>query len=141
MPANAHLVIATGPLVALLDRSERNHVACVEIVRNWRGKIVTTEAVLTEALYLLSSTWHAQQNCLELFTREAILLIPPTPETLRRIATLMKKYQDVPMDYADATLVVLCEELDTNAIFTLDRRGFSVYRMNQRKPFVVLPFA
>jgi hypothetical protein len=64
MPAN--LVIDTGPLVALLDRSERNHARCVEIVREWRGRLVTSEAVLTEALYLLNSSWQAQQNCLEL---------------------------------------------------------------------------
>jgi uncharacterized protein len=137
MPNN--LVIDTGPLVALLDRSERNHVACVEVVSKWRGKLITTEAVLTEALYLLNATWQAQQNCLEMFTREAILLLPTTSQTLRRVATLMKKYEDVPMDYADATLVVLCEELNSNAVFTLDRRGFSAYRMNGRKTFEVIP--
>jgi uncharacterized protein len=137
MPKN--LVIDTGPLVALLDRSERNHAACVEVVRKWRGKLITTEAVLTETLYLLNATWQAQQNCLGMFTREAILLLPTTPQSLRRVATLMKKYEDVPMDYADATLVVLCEELNSNAVFTLDRRGFSAYRMNGRKTFEVIP--
>jgi hypothetical protein len=65
--------------------------------------------------------------------------MPSTPATLSRISTLMKKYRDVPMDYADATLVVLCEDLDTELIFTLDRRGFGVYRMNARTPFKILP--
>lgn len=137
MPNN--LVIDTGPLVALLDRSERNHVACVEVVSQWRGKLITTEAVLTEALYLLNTTRQAQQNCLAMFTREAILLLPTTPQSLRRVATLMKKYEDVPMDYADATLVVLCEELNSNAVFTLNRRGFAAYRMNSRKTFEIMP--
>ena len=137
MPNN--LVIDTGPLIALLDRSERNHAGCVEVLRKWRGKIITTEAVLTEALYLLNATSQAQQNCLELFTREAILLLPSSPQSLRRVATLMKKYQDVPMDYADATLVALCEELNSNTVFTLDRRGFVVYRVNGRKTFEILP--
>ena len=137
MPNN--LVIDTGPLIALLDRSERNHAGCVEVLRKWRGKIITTEAVLTEALYLLNATSQAQQNFLELFTREAILLLPSSPQSLRRVATLMKKYQDVPMDYADATLVALCEELNSNTVFTLDRRGFVVYRVNGRKTFEILP--
>ena len=137
MPNN--LVIDTGPLVALLDRSERNHAGCVEVLRKWRGKIITTEAVLTEALYLLNATSQAQQNFLELFTREAILLLPSSPQSLRRVATLMKKYQDVPMDYADATLVAVCEELNSNTVFTLDRRGFVVYRVNGRKTFEILP--
>jgi len=51
----------------------------------------------------------------------------------------MERYRNVPMDFADATLVALAEELETDRIFTLDRRGFSVYRMNQRKPFRIIP--
>ena len=51
----------------------------------------------------------------------------------------MEKYQDVPMDYADATLVALGEELQTEWVFTLDRRGFSSYRLHRRKPFHLLP--
>ena len=135
----ANLVVDTGPLIALLDRSERNHERCVEVVREWRGQLVTTEAVLTEAMYLLNATWQAQQNCLELFTRATIVLLPSTPATLSRVMTLMKKYRDVPMDYADATLVALSEDLDTDLIFTLDLRGFRTYRKNVRTPFNILP--
>ncbi len=51
----------------------------------------------------------------------------------------MEKYQDVPMDFADATLVALGEELGTNRVFTLDRRGFSVYRLHGRRAFQILP--
>lgn len=135
----ANLIIDTGPLVALLDRSERNHARCVDAVLDWRGQLVTTEAVLTEALYLLGDTWQGQQNCLELFMREAIILMPTTPATLKRVSTLMKKYRDVPMDYADATLVTLSEDLNTDLVFTLDVRGFRTYRKNTRTPFRILP--
>lgn len=55
------------------------------------------------------------------------------------ISVLMEKYRNVPMDYADATLVALGEELGTDRVFTLDHRGFSAYRLNQRKPFRLLP--
>jgi predicted nucleic acid-binding protein len=51
----------------------------------------------------------------------------------------MEKYRNVPMDYADATLVALGEELGSDRVFTLDRRGFSAYRLNQRKPFQLVP--
>lgn len=134
-----NLIIDTGPLVALLDRSERNHARCVDAVREWRGQLVTTEAVLTESLYLLSDSWQGQQNCLELFMREAIILMPTTPATLKRVSTLMKKYRDVPMDYADATLVALSEDLNTDLILTLDLRGFRTFRKNARTPFRILP--
>jgi hypothetical protein len=51
----------------------------------------------------------------------------------------VKQYADLPMDYADATLVVLAEELETNLVFTTDRRDFSVYRIKGRRRFDVLP--
>jgi hypothetical protein len=135
----ANLIVDTGPLVALLDRSERNHERCVEVVRGWRGQLVTTEAALTEALHLLHSVWQAQHNCLQMFTREAIVLVPSTPDTLKRVATLMEKYRDIPMDYADATLVALSEDLDTDLIFTLDLRGFRTYRKNARTAMKIVP--
>lgn len=58
---------------------------------------------------------------------------------LKRVAALMEKYRDVPMDFADATLVVLGEEAGTNWVFTLDRRGFSTYRLRGRGAFRILP--
>jgi predicted nucleic acid-binding protein len=51
----------------------------------------------------------------------------------------MRKYGDVPMDYADATLVQLAEELGSNVVFTLDRRGFRTYRSRGKTPFVLIP--
>jgi hypothetical protein len=51
----------------------------------------------------------------------------------------MRKYDDLPMDYADATLVALAEELDTGFVLTTDKRDFSVYRRNGRKRFQICP--
>ena len=135
----AELLLDTGAFVALLDRSERQHSACVAVLEEWRGPIVTTEAVLTETLYLVGASWQAQQTCLEFFFRGAFVLIPPSLKSLQRVATLMEKYNDIPMDYADATLVVLGEELQTDQVFTLDHRGFTVYRLRGRKAFQIFP--
>ena len=133
------LLLDTGAFVALVDRSEARHTDCVAALENWSGPIVTTEAVLTETLYLVGPLWDAQRVCLEFFARGAFLLVPSSRESLRRVAALMEKYQDVPMDFADATLVALAEELDTAQVFTLDRRGFSTYRLKGRKPFAMIP--
>ena len=135
----AELLLDTGAFVALIDRSERQHGACVAVLQEWHGPIVTTEAVLTETLYLVGSSWQAQQTCLEFFFRGAFVLIPPSLKSLQRVATLMEKYNDIPMDYADATLVVLGEEIQTDQVFTLDHRGFAVYRLRGRKPFQIFP--
>lgn len=133
------LLLDTGAFVALVDRSEKRHANCVAVLDQWRGTIVTTEAVLTETLYLVGPRWQAQKVCLEFLHRGALVLVPASQTSLNRVAVLMEKYRNVPMDYADATLVALGEELGTDLVFTLDRRGFSAYRLNQRKPFQLLP--
>jgi predicted nucleic acid-binding protein len=51
----------------------------------------------------------------------------------------MEKHRNVPMGFADATLVSLGEELDLNTVFTLDRSGFNVYRLHGRRPFGIIP--
>lgn len=133
------LLLDTGAFVALVDRSERRHADCVAVLEGWSGAIVTTEAVLTETLYLVGPQWEAQNVCLQFVLRGAFLLVPSSRESLERVAVLMKKYRDVPMDYADATLVALGEELGTDRVFTLDRRGFSAYRLGQRRGFQLVP--
>ena len=133
------LLLDTGAFVALIDRSEKRHVDCVTVLDGWHGAIVTTEAVLTETLYLVGPRWQAQKVCLEFLHRGAFVLVPASPDSLKRTSVLMEKYASVPMDYADATIVALGEALGTNQVFTLDRRGFSTYRLNQRKPFQIFP--
>src|SRR5204862_1675196 len=135
----AELIIDTGAFVALIDRSERQHHACVEVLEKWTGPIVTTEAVLTETLYLVGLKWRAQEVCLEFILRGAFLLVPLSPASIKRITDLTRKYQDVPMDFADATLVALAEELRTKQVFTLDRRGFSVFRLRGKQAFEIFP--
>lgn len=132
-------LLDTGAFVALVDRSETAHDDCVAALERWTGAVVTTEAVLTETLYLVGPQWKAQKVPLEFILRGAFQLVPSSHASLRRVAALMERYRNVPMDFADATLVVLGEELETDWVFTLDRRGFSTYRMNRRKPFRVIP--
>jgi predicted nucleic acid-binding protein len=133
------LIIDTGAIVALLDRSESRHEDCVRVLRAHVGPVLSTEPILTEALHLLSFDLRAQADCLEIFLRGAVVLVPADLGTLRRAARLMAKYRDVPMDYADASLVVLAEDLEADRVFTLDRRGFSVYRWKGKRPFRILP--
>jgi predicted nucleic acid-binding protein len=133
------LLLDTGAFVALVDRSEKRHPDCVAVLEAWSGTLVTTEAVLTETLYLVGPSWEAQRVCFEFFRRGAVQLVPSSPASLVRVGELMKKYQDLPMDFADGTLVALGEELEADQVFTLDRRGFGVYRLHGKKPFQILP--
>ncbi len=133
------LLLDTGAFVALVDRDEERHEDCVAALEQWTGLVVTTEAVLTATLYLVGPDWRAQKNCLAFILRDAFQLFPSSAKSLQRVAVLMEKYRNVPMDFADATLVVLGEDLETDKIFTLDRRGFSTYRMNRNRAFQIVP--
>jgi predicted nucleic acid-binding protein len=133
------LLLDTGAFVALIDRSEKRHADCVALLDSWRGVIVTTEAVVTETLDLVGPQWKAQRSVLQFLLRGAFLLVPVSPATLKRIEVLMERYRNVPMDFADATLVALGEELGTEKVFTLDHRGFGAYRLHRKTAFQLFP--
>jgi predicted nucleic acid-binding protein len=105
----------------------------------WRGPVVTTEAVVTEAAYLLSSAGADGTLPIQFCLRGGAVVKPWTDTRADRAGELMRKYRDVPMDYADATLVALAEELDTPNAFTLDLRGFRTYRWKTRRAFKIYP--
>jgi len=134
-----NVLLDTGPLVALLNRSQNNHERCVDFFRDFKGRFFTTEPVLTEALYLLNATIRSQRNCIEFILQGGATLVPQSIESLSRAAILIEKYRDVPMDFADATLVVLAQEMEIDEIFTLDIRGFSTYRITGKRTFNVWP--
>ena len=133
------VLLDTGAFVALLDRSERNHKQCVEFFKDFEGQLLTTEPVLTETIYLLGPSPKAQKVSIEFILKGGAVLVPQSLESLSRVKVLMEKYSDIPMDFADATLVVLAEETGIREVFTLDRRGFSVYRIHGRKTFKIWP--
>lgn len=134
-----NVLLDTGVFVALLDRSEKKHRVCVDLFKDLEGQLLTTEPVLTEALYLLGPAVESQRKGIEFILRGGAVLVPQSLETLARAAILMEKYSDTPMDFADATLVCLAEETGVNEVFTLDKRGFEVYRIRGRKPFTIVP--
>ncbi len=130
-----HLLMDTGPWVALIDRSENRHGECVEWFRQFEGEIFSTEAVLTEVLYLLNFSSQPQSAAIDFVLNGAITLVPSSIGSLRAMKGLMKKYQDLPMDFADATLVSIAQDLDIYNIATFDRKDFSIYRAG-RKSFL-----
>jgi hypothetical protein len=133
------IILDTGTFVALLDRNEKHHDRCVIFLREFKGKLLTTEPVLTEAVYLLGPSVKAQKTCIEFISKGGAVLVPQSPESLLRTVILMEKYKDIPMDFADATLVTLAEETAIDEIFTLDIKGFSAYRIHGKKTFKIWP--
>ena len=129
------LLLDTGALVSLLDRGQGRHREFSDFFRAWSGQVLTTEAVLTEATHLLARVAGGALACLDFVLSGGALLVPTSTAALRRGRQLMQQYADCPVDFADATLVVLAEDLGTNLVLTTDRRDFSVYRIGGRKHF------
>lgn len=120
-----------GPLVALLDADDACHHACVEIAEKLRRPLVTTWPALTEALHLLQRTPRADLGLMDLVARGDVVLAPMDRNDIPRIRELMAKYRDLPMDFADASLVRIAERDGLHKIFTTDRH-FEIYRPRVR---------
>lgn len=133
------LLLDTGALVSLLDRRQPEHESMRDYFERWEGRLIMTEAVLTESTHLLGRVAGGRRACLEFFLRGGAMLIPPSLASLRRAQQLIDQYADLPMDYADASLVVLAEEVGTNLILTTDRRDFGVYRIANSGAYEIVP--
>lgn len=131
-------ILDTGPWVALIDRSETKHETCVNWLKDYSGKLYSTEAVLTEVLYLLNFSTKAQTAAIDFILNSVVQIIPSSLESLKRSKQLMNKYSDLPMDYADATIV--CAAIDTGIyhVVTFDKKDFNIYRFKKRS-FVIMP--
>jgi predicted nucleic acid-binding protein len=128
------ILVDTGVIVALLDRSERHHQRCVEAVDDLTAPLVTCEPVIAEACYLLRSLPDAQQAILVNVER-GVFQVPFRLDTeTAAVRALLKKYRTQPMDLADACLVCLATRLDTGKILTLDS-DYSFYRWGKNRPF------
>lgn len=133
------VLVDAGPLVALIHADDQHHRRCVATLQQLTDPLGTVWPVLTEAMYLLSFSWKAQEALWEMFDRGVIGLLPLAGEDMSRMRELMKKYRDLPMDLADAALVAVAEREKIRHIFTLDRRDFEVYRPAKSGRFVLLP--
>jgi predicted nucleic acid-binding protein len=129
-------LIDTGPLVAYIDRADPMHEAVAGVLEPFAGQLVTTSAVVTEAMYFLGGSKGGPIALAELLLNAGARVEESTqPEQLIEAGQMMDKYADTPMDFADATLVLAAETLRVLEILTLDRRGFSTYRTTKGKAF------
>lgn len=121
------IVIDAGPLIALFDRNDRYHQDSIRFLENFRGQLYTTWPVITEVCYMLNFSVKAQLNFLEWIQRGGLRIVDMNQIQLPRIYHLTNKYDDVPMDLADATLIVAAEILDIREIASIDS-DFYIYR-------------
>jgi predicted nucleic acid-binding protein len=131
----------SGFWIALGNRRDRHHATALAAAKQWSGEgFVTTWPVLTEVTHLLTARVGVHQ-ALEFIDAiaQGAAQVPATPDdALTRAAYLMRRYRDLPMDLADASLVVLSEQLEEGRILSTDMRDFAGYRWKNTKPFTNL---
>ena len=132
-------IIDTGPWVALIDRSESRHAECVQWLKDFSDRLYSTEAVLTEVLYLLNFSITAQYAALDFVLESVVEIVPASTKSLKKTKNLMKKYADLPMDFADATIVCLATETSMQNVVTFDRKDFSIYKLPKKQSFTIMP--
>lgn len=133
------VLIDAGPLVALLDRSDNHHKQIVQALGKIEDPLVSVWPVLVEAMYLLSFSFQAQKALWEMFETGAVQLLPLDESDIPPMKSLMEKYQDLPMDMADAALVRVAERDGIRRVLSLDQRDFSIYRLARKGKFILLP--
>jgi uncharacterized protein len=124
-------IVDTGPLVALLDRSERHHRWAAERFKELDAPLLVCEPVLAEAMHLLARYPKAAGAVLELVGNGALNVTFRIDEHVDALRKLLRKYTDTPMSLADACIVRMSEIHDRHAILTLDS-DFLVYRKHGR---------
>ena len=132
-------ILDTGPWVALIDRSESRHAECVQWLKNFSGRLYSTEAVLTEVLYLLNFSIIAQCAALDFVLESVVEIVPASIKSLKKTKSLMEKYADLPMDFADATIVCLATDTGMQNIVTFDKKDFTIYKLSKKKSFTIMP--
>jgi predicted nucleic acid-binding protein len=135
----AGVLVDAGPLVALLDRSDQHHRACVEASRAIRPPLVSAWPAITEAMYLLAGSAEAQDALWDMLATRTVVLASLDLADVPRMRELMRKYRDRPMDLADAALVRIAERETIRTVFTVDRGDFEAYRPSRSWRFSILP--
>ena len=127
-----NVILDTGPLVALLNRRDRHHHWAKDQWAEIDPPLLTCEAVLAEACFLVQPFAAGPTAVLEMVRRSVLDLSFSLAEEASAVSRLLKKYQDVPMSLADGCLVRMAERHSKSVVFTLDS-DFKIYRKYRRQ--------
>jgi len=125
---NDRILIDAGPFIALFDVDDHHHSKIMDFINKHRYCYISTLAVLTEVSHLLRFSVKAQHDFYEWAMHKGVIISDINQHDLPRIIELTNKYADLPMDFADATLVVTAEKTGIREIISIDK-DFDVYRL------------
>ena len=122
------VLVDAGPLIALFDKDDSYHKSVKKFISANNCKLVTTTAVITETSHMLDFNVQTQIDFLKWISNKGVVIYEIQQKDIRRIIDLSTKYSDIPMDFADATLVVAAEQTGIRKIISIDS-DFEIYRL------------
>ena len=126
------VLLDTGPLVSFLAAGLEYHAWAVEQWKKLRPPLLTCEAVLTEAAFLLKREGRDTEALFALLERRVIRIAIAVEKEQSDLRALMRRYRNRPMTLADACLVRLSEIHAASEVLTLDG-DFRIYRRHGNK--------
>lgn len=138
-PLRKRILVDTGPIVAILNPGDSYHQICVETSSAIDGPLFTCWPVITEAAYLLAYSPSAVQRLLNSIDGGFLCLLSLDAEEAKGVGAVMKRYQNLGAQLADAALVYLAAREGIDTVFALDRRDFSIYRTGKSGAFRIIP--
>jgi uncharacterized protein len=138
MDARPRGLIDTGAILAFLNRHDRWHQACREAFATLQFPLATSAAILAEVFHLLPGA-NDMLRVWAFLRSGAVTVLPIMDDDLPDLEALMDRYQDRPMDFADATLVHLARREGLTTIFTIDHDDFETYRIEGKRRFRIVP--
>ena len=121
-------LIDAGPIIALFDRDDQYNQVMMEFMQDFEGRLISTWPVLTEASYMLDFHKQVKLDFLSWVSEGGIEVVNLEQWQLLKIREIMDKYDDLPTDFADASLLVTAEMRSLDSIISLDS-DFSVYKL------------
>jgi predicted nucleic acid-binding protein len=133
------ILVDTGPLVAIASGRDQHHRICVEQLRQLQPPLLTCWPVITEAAWLLRHHGSAVERLLRSFDVGLLRMLTLDDKAPSWLATFFARYRKMGAQIADGALVYLADREGIDAVFTLARRDFSVYRLGNGRSLRVLP--
>ncbi len=132
-----NIIIDTGPIVAFINARDKYHEWAKDQLSRITPPLLTCEAVISEACFLLGPIYGGSETVLELMKRGVLSSPFRIEDSLEQVKWLLKKYSGVPISLADACLVRMSEIYPGSTVFTLDS-DFSIYRKNKRNVIPII---
>lgn len=122
------MIVDAGPLIALFNPADRDHARCIGFLKQCGAALTTTWPVLTEAMHLLRYSVDAQLRLLNWVERGGLSVVDLDPASIAGVTRLVDKYRDLPMDLADASVVLLALQTGCRDVMSIDS-DFDLYRL------------